>query len=436
MTKPGQYLFDITHRVPLAFVRGAGSTLISKAGQEYLDFWNDEGVASLGYGTPILRDTAMELLDNRTPHRLPRAYHGPLRELNAATLVNRVGFEDATEHGKVFYANSGAEANETAIKLARLWQHKHGDPNKMGVVTLKGNFHGRTAFAMACSDSTDSPYHKEGFGPMPPKFGTIEYRSGDLQRDSGRVAPNGGWFWMLGGPSTTLPPGDDPTLTWAEVGAINLAPVLGNNCITTYPPEFFKHLRQFADANGILIIFDDVQAGSGRCGYHSSWQHPEIDMRPDILCLGKGMAMGFPMSAVIAMTSIARAMTPGTHFNSMAGSEWVCHHSTRFISWLDENLERVRAKGDLIRLDLAELPYVDKVHGYGMMIAFDLDWVNLPYNGRQFCEACHANGLLLMTWRDKGAIRFNPPLNVSFTDLNHALKMMDVAHASLIAHFS
>lgn len=427
--KPAQYLFDITHRVPLCFVKGKGSWLITDTGLKLLDCWNDEGVASMGYNTPILQKTAMELLTTNAPHRLPRAYHGPHREYNAALLVNRTGYTDEGDCGKVFYANSGAEANETAIKLARLWQTKHGthkdrDGNpKLGVVTLKGNFHGRTAFAMACSDSTDSPYHKEGYGPMPPLFGTVEYF------DNG----DNWWFSLLKeGPTGGLPPGDDPDLRWDQVGAINMAPVLGNNCITTYPKVFFQRLREFADTKGILIIFDDVQAGAGRCGHYSSWQHPEIDLRPDILCLGKGLAMGFPMSAVIANASIAKAMTPGTHFNSMAGSEWVCHHSTRFIGWLDDHLGEVIVKGDLIEKALNERPYVKKVHGYGLMKAFDLEWDDLPYNGRQFCDACHAAGLLLMTWRDAGAIRFNPPMNISARDLAIAFRMMDAAHAALM----
>ena len=425
--KPGQYLFNITHRAPFAFVAGMGSTLITEDGKRMLDFWNDEGVASLGYNTPEVQRPAMELLTAKVPHRLPRAYHGPNREYNAALLVNRMGYVDEGEHGKVFYANSGAEANETAIKLARRWQWFHGSRDKMGVVTVKGNFHGRTAFAMACSDATDSPYHKEGYGPMPPLFGTV-----DLELDP--EAPHGIRVTLMQG--DRLPPGDDPNLTIEQVGALNMAPVLGNNVVTTYPRELFQALRRWADANGVLIIFDDVQAGAGRCGYYSSWQHPDIDMRPDILCLGKGIAMGYPMSVVIAMESIAKAITPGSHFNSMAGSEWVCHFSTRFIQWLDEHMGEVRVKGDMVAAELSKRPWIKQVTGYGLMRAFDIDWGQVPYNGRQFCDACHAQGLLLMTWRDFGVIRFNPPMNVSVRDLAAAFQMMDNAHKELMAALS
>jgi len=155
-------------------------------------------------------------------------------------------------------------------------------------------------------------------------------------------------------------------------------------------------------------------------------------MRPDILCLGKGLAMGYPMSAVIALTSIAKAMTPGTHFNSMAGSEWVCHFSTRFIGWLDAHRGEAIVKGALIEEELLKRDYIARVTGYGLMRAFDLDYTKVPYTGADFCTACHAAGLLLMTWRDHGAIRLNPPMNVDLGDLATAFRMMDAAHAALM----
>ena len=157
-------LFNITDRLPMSFVKGEGSSLIDITGKAYIDCWNDEGVASLGYNTPEVKDAMTGFINSGAQHRTPRALHSKVRDDHANIVCAATGYD------RVFYANSGAEANESAIKLARLWQHKSG-PGKMGVVTVKGNFHGRTAFAMACSDSTSSPYHKEGYGPMPAMFG-------------------------------------------------------------------------------------------------------------------------------------------------------------------------------------------------------------------------------------------------------------------------
>ena len=427
----GRHEFNVTHRAPMRFVAGDGSYLIDDQGNRYLDCWNDEGVASLGYRSVEMEGALAGFCVTGIPHRLPRAFVGAVREDHSKYICEVMGYPD----GRVFYANSGAEANETAIKLARLWQTRHGTHNdndrkpKMGVVTLRGNFHGRTALALAASDSTDSPYHKDGFGPMPAMFGTVDYVLDD-------GAPHGIRLQLLNptvpGGGSQLPPGDDVNLRMDQVGAINLAPVLGNNVVHTYPKELFTRLRAWADANGVLIIYDDVQAGAGRTGYFSSWQHPNIGVRPDILCLGKGLAMGWPMSAVLARDDIARAITPGTHFNSMAGGEFICFMSTVLLDWVEEHRGEVAFKGEGIKARLGAFPWIKEVSGYGLMLAFEPDWSQVPYTGKELCEASWAQGLLIMTWRDHGPIRFNPPMNVTVQELEGAFRALEAAHQSLL----
>jgi acetylornithine/N-succinyldiaminopimelate aminotransferase len=409
-----RHLFNITSRLPHMFVRGEDSCLIDSNGKRYIDCWNDEGVASLGYNSREVRNAMSAFMDSGAQHRTPRAFLSRVRTTHAAAVCDRWGYD------RVFYANSGAEANETAIKLARIWQSSPDGHGKLGVVTVRGNFHGRTAFAMACSDSTDSPYHKTGYGPMPALFGTIDIALDDSEPHGIKVA-------LVQGAS--LPPGDDASLTLDKVGAINMAPILGNNCVTTYPRELFQRLRSWCDANGVLLIFDDVQAGAGRCGHYGTHLHPEVDIKPDITCLGKGIALGWPMSMVLADDRIAKAMTPGTHFNSMAGSDFICAMSLAFIRWLDNNLVDHRDRASWVQQRLEAKPWIKSVDGYGYMLAFTPDWDG--YNGQDLCKAAQDRGLLICTWRDHGPIRFNPPMNISNHDLEQAFSILDEAHAAV-----
>ena len=139
--------------------------------------------------------------------------------------------------------------------------------------------------------------------------------------------------------------------------------------------------------------------------------------------------MGWPMSMVLADDHVATAMTPGTHFNSMAGSDWVCHMSTAFMNWLDDNWDQVRDRSRKVKDQLAERPWIKSVDGYGYMLAFTPDWDG--YDGYELCQAAQDNGLLICTWRSHGPIRFNPPMNISDADLAAAFKALDDAYGQV-----
>lgn len=426
-------------RLPVQVGEAVRASLNTEEHGEILDFWGDEGVCSLGYNTPQLLQAIQSFLGTGAPHQLPDVYPNKVR-WDAAELICR-----STEMDRIFFANSGAEANETAIKLARkfAWDQE-GKPmeneNYIGevsgevrtrrsdryaavakrhvVLTVAGNFHGRTAFAMAAADFRVSPYHRFGYGPLPMGFGVLD--------------PDQGWQQVV----TDGREHEARTPDWSTVAAVTLAPVLGNNVVHTYSREFWEQLGALRKQHGFLIIHDDVQAGSGRAGHFATYQglHEDAELvRPDILCLGKGIALGFPMSAVLASERVTASFTPGVHFNTFGGSPWVCHMASVYYRWLGENLDKVRANGERIRLAFASRPWIKHHDGMGMLNAFTPDFERFGYSGYNFSHRARDFGLSLVTHRPYGPIRFTPPMNISDADLARALDALDRTHLSLIA---
>lgn len=404
-------LWNVVNPLPVAginIVEAQGSYLRTDDGRKLLDFWGDEGVASLGYNSPDVRLAIRNFLASGLPHRLPQTYGSASRTELAAKLCSELGFD------QVFFANSGTEANEAAIKLARLYQHKSGCPDKMGVLTLPNNFHGTTGFAMAACDSVDSPRRKEGFGPMPAGFGVLNL---DAETGEGMIE------WS--------PESLSAGFGEHDVGAVICAPILGNNCVQVYGHDFLLRLREWCDDHGALLLYDEVQSGCGRTGYRAAFQHPDVGVKPDIISLGKGIALGFPMTATLAMNNVAQAMEPGCHYSSFAGGDFICQMALHLQRWLDAHLDEVHDKGALITRKFAELPWVLSDDGYGFMRAFTPDFAKFGYNGFQFCAEASRHGLLLATFRAHGAIRFNPPLNVSVEELDEAFQALEAAHRGL-----
>jgi acetylornithine/N-succinyldiaminopimelate aminotransferase len=214
------------------------------------------------------------------------------------------------------------------------------------------------------------------------------------------------------------------------VAAVILAPVLGNIVVTTYPSAFWGSLHDLREKTGVLVIFDDVQAGMGRAGALATWTIlPGPPVKPDIMALGKGIAMGYPMSAMLATNEVAKAFTPGVHFNTFGGSPFVCHMSIKMMEWLDAHQHEVNEKGDWIRDQFRRRPWVDHVDGSGMLNAFTPDFKG--FNGYEFCKAARERGVSLMTHRPLGPIRFTPPLNVSYDELAEVLSILDSVHFKL-----
>jgi len=405
-------------RMPLVVKQGMGATITQAAGEPLLDFWGDEGVCSMGMNTPEFLQAIHSFLATGNPHRLPDVYPHQTRWDAAEIICDRTGMD------RVFFANSGTEANEAAIKIARKfwWDKERGytrnlnvpfdmiAPRRHVILTINGNFHGRTGFAMAASDPRVSPYHRHGFGPIPKGFGVLDDKT----------------FWQVVTDGVEHE-GKEPE--WDAVAAIILAPVLGNNLVKTYPAEFWEHLDSIRSKNGVLLIYDDVQAGNGRAGHFASWQG--CGVKPDIMTLSKGIAMGLPMSCMLARDEIARAFTPGVHFNTFGGTLLCCHLAIKLYQWLDANIHLVRNKGEFIRQTWSSMPWIKEFDGAGLLNAFTPDYEAGGYDGFQFITEGRNHGLSLVTHRQFGPIRFTPPLNVSHSDIQMALWALDETHKAL-----
>lgn len=414
-------------RLPLVVASAQGATLKLQDGRELLDFWGDEGVCSLGYNTVEYR-AAVAKFPPAAPHQLPDIYPNQLRFKAAEVIALR------TEMDRVFFSGSGAESNEAAIKLARkywwdkdtgvkrdtkAWERRHAPVHaRHRILTVEGNFHGRTAFAMAAGDFRCSPYHRWGFGPIPEGFGVIKpvYDATTGECKFMEVVADGVEH-------------DEPReVDWSTVAAVILAPVLGNNVVQTYPPAFWAGLARIRAMTGTLLIYDDVQAGNGRAGHFATYQHPECGVKPDIMTLAKGIAMGYPMAVTLASEDVAASFTPGVHFNTFAGSPFVCHMAIQMYAWLDRNLPLVRAIGDRIRAEFKKREEWLTYSGWGMLNGFTPLYDKFKYDGYKFCTEAREHGLSLVTHRPLGIIRFTPPFTIAPHELDAAFKALDATH--------
>lgn len=416
-TEYNRHLMNNVIRTPLVVSTAQGEVINTPQGP-LLDFWGDEGVCSLGYNTPEFTQALLGFMATGAPHQLPDVYPHEFRWQAAEMLCTR------TEMDKVFFACTGTEANEGAIKLARkFWWDREGSPMRSDVLasrakrhvilTVEGNFHGRTANSSAAGDFRVSPYHRWGFGPTPMGFGVLSASAdahGNVHFE--QVVTNG---------VEHVPKEPD----WETVAGVIMAPVLGNNVVHTYGREFWVALEKLRKETGVLVIYDDVQAGNGRAGYNATWQHPLCRVKPDIMTLAKGMAMGFPMSALLASADVAKAFTPGVHFNTFAGSPLISWMAVKYIEWLDANLAEVREKGARIRAKFSAREWIKHHDGWGMLNAFTPDFERHGYDGFDFVTEARRHGLSLCTHRQFGPIRFTPPMNVSEDVLRKAFEALD-----------
>jgi len=404
-------------RIPLVASQGNGALFSREdSGDDLLDFWGDEGVCSMGMNTPEFLGALKVFLATGAPHRLPDVYPHRIRWEAAEIICDRTNMD------RIFFANSGTEANEAAIKIARKfwWDQEQSQiknipremitPQRHIILTIAGNFHGRTGFALASSDYRVSPYHRHGFGPIPKGFGVLD------DQFFKQVVTDGKEHEPI-----------EPD--WDKVAAIILAPVLGNNLVKTYSSEFWYGLDTIRRKHGVLLIFDDVQAGNGRAGHFATWQG--VGVHPDIMTLSKGIAMGLPMSCMLSCEKIAKSFTPGVHFNTFGGTLLCCFLATKLYHWLDENLSKVRDMGKHIRDTWNGMSWIKHFDGMGMLNAFTPDYENGGYDGFAFTKEARNHGLSLVTHRQFGPIRFTPPLNTPIDVVDRALDALEKTNKNL-----
>jgi acetylornithine/N-succinyldiaminopimelate aminotransferase len=371
---------------PVTFVRGEGTLLFDIDGNRYLDFLSGLAVTSLGHSHPAVADAVAE--QARTLLHVSNLYGTTVGPDVAATLDRLIGGAASVaerKHGKVFFCNSGAEANECAIKLARKW----GGHGKYAVVSAYGSFHGRT---LATLHATGQPQKHEVFQPLPEGFRHVAWDDLDA-----------------------LEAAIDPT-----VAAILLEPVQGEGGVNPATPEYFQGVRRLADERGVLFMVDEVQTGLGRTGKWFGFQH--FGVEPDVVTMAKALGNGVPIGACWARADVADAFQPGDHATTFGGQPLATAAARAVLAVMEAEDIPARAERAGKRLGdaLAALPGVANVRGLGLLLA-----VELASAGTAKTAAANAlaAGLVVNPVTDS-ALRLAPPLTVSDDEIDEAVAIL------------
>ncbi|WP_321342465.1 aspartate aminotransferase family protein [Breoghania sp.] len=384
-------LFGTYARSNLAFVKGEGSWLETSDGRRFLDFAAGIAVNSLGHCHPhltsVLQEQAAKLW------HVSNLYTVPGQELLAERLC------EATFADRVFFANSGAEAMEACIKTARRYQYANGAPERYGVITFEGAFHGRTIATIAAGGQAK---YLEGFGPKAAGFDQVPF--GDLEAVKAAI--------------------NDTT------AAILIEPIQGEGGIRPVPHEFLRALRELCDANGLLLIYDEVQTGVGRTG--KFFAHEWSGVAPDIMGIAKGIGGGFPMGACLATEEAAVGMVAGTHGTTFGGNMLAMAVGNAVLDIVlgDGFIDEVAHKGLLLKQKLASLidgnPDVfDMVRGEGMMLGLKC---KAPVG--DIVVAGRNHGILTVPAGDN-VMRLLPPLTATEEEIDMAVERLDAAAVSV-----
>ena len=377
-------------RIDIAFTHGEGSYLISEDGNRYLDYASGIAVNAFGHCHPklvkALKDQASKLWHTSNLYRIPE------QETVAEKLVANSCAE------RVFFCNSGAEATEGAVKVARRYAWANGEKDRTEIICATGAFHGRT-LAMLAAD--DRPLFREGFGPSAQGFTHVNW--GDIEN----LKKNMG----------------------KHVAAILVEPVQGEGGARKAPEGYLKLLQDIASENGSLLISDEVQIGMGRSGTLFAYQQENI--QPDIIALAKGLGGGFPVGAVLAKAEVGDAMTPGTHGSTFGGNPLAMRSANAvlellleegFLNQLKEMIVYFDYKMDeLIKIDNQNSPLLIKKKGSGMLRGFEL---SENITAGDFGNIARNKGLLLVGAAEN-TIRLLPPLNTSKEEINNAFHVLN-----------
>jgi len=363
---------------PVTFVRGEGTRLWDDQGNEYLDFLSGLAVTGLGHANPVVADALNE--QARTLLHVSNLFATQPGEDVAATLDELLG-----GGGLVFFCNSGAEANECAIKLAR----KFGGRGKHVVVSAYGSFHGRT---LATLHATGQPQKHEVFQPLPEGFRHVAWDDLDALESS-----------------------LDPS-----VAAVLLEPVQGEGGVNPATAEYFQGVRRLCDERGILFMVDEVQTGLGRTGKWFGFEH--FGVRPDVVTMAKALGNGVPIGACWARADVASAFEPGDHATTFGGQPLATAAARAVLGEmrrLDIPSAAARA-GDRLMAALAETPGVAEVRGLGLLVAAQLEEGR---DAKAIAADCLAAGLVVNAVTPT-ALRLAPPLNVSDAEIDDAVAIL------------
>ena len=371
-------------RLPVAFVRGEGTRLWDSEGREYLDFLSGLAVTSLGHAhaevAEAVSDQACRLV------HVSNLYYNEVQPRLAARLDALVG-----GGGRVFFANSGAEANECAIKLARRHGQSNGGPDRHHVVSAYGSFHGRTLATLA---ATGQPDKQEVFWPLPSGFRQVAY--GDLRALEAAL--------------------DE------RACAVLLEPIQGEGGVVEPPPGYLAEVRRLCDEREVLLMLDEVQTGLGRTGTWFAFQAEGI--RPDVVTVAKALGNGVPIGACWARAEVAGALQPGDHASTFGGQPLAARAALAVLDVMErEDVPgRARRAGERLAGALAALRGVRNVRGRGLLLAAVLE----EERAAEVAQRCLETGLVVNPVRPD-ALRFAPPLLVTDAEIDRAVAIVAAA---------
>lgn len=381
------------NRLDLSFTHGKGAYLYATDGRRYLDFASGIAVNSLGHCHPhlvkALKDQAEKLWHTSNLYRVPE------QEKLAKRLV------DSTFADTVFFGNSGAEAMECAIKVARKYQSAQGHPEKARIIAVEGAFHGRTLTTLAAAGNKK---YLDGFGPVAGGFDHVPF--GNMNELRNAITP--------------------------ETGAIIVEPVQGEGGIRPASLAYLRQLRAVADEYDLLLVFDEVQCGVGRTG--KLFAHEWAGVTPDVMAVAKGIGGGFPMGACLANEKAAAAMTYGTHGSTFGGNPLAMAVGNAVMDVVSDpaflaQVDKV-ARDYWVKLEklVARNPAVfEQVRGAGLMLGLKCV---LP-NGD--VQTAFRNEGLLVVGAAENVVRILPPLNISATEVDESIQMMETAAQKLVS---
>lgn len=389
------YVMNTYGRFPIALERGEGCRLWDTEGREYLDFVAGIATCTLGHAHPALIETVTQQI--KKLHHVSNLYYIPEQGQLAKWIV---------EHScadRVFFCNSGAEANEAAIKLVRKYAHTKLEFLEQPVIlTAKASFHGRT---LATITATGQPKYQQGFDPLMPGFAYVPYNDIAAIEDA----------------ITNLDEGN------RRVAAIMLEPLQGEGGVRPGDLEYFAKLRKICDENSILLVFDEVQVGVGRTG--KLWGYENLGVEPDIFTSAKGLAGGIPIGAMMCK-AFCDVFDAGSHASTFGGNPFACTSALTVLQTIEKDnlLQNVQARGEQLRTRLNAIAHqyphlFTDVRGWGLIDGMEIN-ADVELTSIEIVKAALTEGLLIAPAGPK-VLRFVPPLIVSEAEVDQAIAILE-----------
>jgi acetylornithine/N-succinyldiaminopimelate aminotransferase len=384
MMRADQVMASTYKRLPIVLVKGSGCTLWDETGKSYTDFVAGIAVCNLGHAHPgiaaaLARQAAVLWHVSNLYYTVPQT--------DLADWLVAHSFAD-----RVFFCNSGAEANEAAIKLARRYFKERGEPQRYRMISMEQSFHGRT---MATLSATGQDKIKQGFAPVLEGFDFVAFN--DVEAVRSKIG--------------------------SQTCAVILEPIQGEGGVRCPDPGYLAALRQLCDQAGILLIFDEIQTGIGRTGKLFAYEH--FGIQPDVMTLAKALANGLPIGAMLAKEQVAAAFGPGSHASTFGGTPLVTTAALEVLKTLleDRVIEHCAEVGAYFKEKLLGLkqrhPAIEEVRGLGMLLGLKLN-----QEGEPVVKACQDRGFLINCIQGN-ILRFAPPLIISRTEIDALVNCLD-----------